>query len=656
MSNSDFELDDSQSGNKGGSNRREERNERRQDRDDRSHQAGGFTYDSIDTSNIRPSIGGISDQVLAVFTRAWEKTGEHEDPNLPAAYRRANFRFVPLSSNTGLTVNPVLVVAMNAEPVAGKKMALAYLLVFQKDQVLPTRILTDRGEQYASPIFPEDQLTDRYRKLVESQFPDRELIICGSQVITRRTVAQLSPDKEDLSQITPLIDNAFNALCGTYENILASSTGDRSIGARITPRSLTGKQRHEATYDFSGASIVDTSGLPIRSDITARLFLSTPNPDDDGNYNRLELTELRAGIDLYVSEEDDDDDRRGFGGRRRRRDRDEVRPFYQAVLNINSIVPSTPKIPFTLETVLLTLDLAARATDNLRWAAAFRPRPFSEPTAGNPDQLMKLPDFPRLNPDGGEKAARIENMPTHLSDSDLFEFLEAHVLPDVAVAMTVPSSGAYSWVLSLFSAMAQDPNDRNLVKILFDAADVVTGNAFSERAREYDLDNRPGDYFVRRINARMLVGDWTDSAGNIRSLAEWNPVALMSYLGKKRNAVDIALEYQDTFTNTTYTADHNLAKRIDILTRNVPVVNILGQADQIAFEPDFLKVLSLAIADAQMDPYISSGDGLLTRRIGGDLGYRSSASTNLGAASSRRDRRESSRGRSSYNLRDSKFF
>lgn len=618
----------------------------RDERSTESRGGNGFSFGNIGNGRNRPTMGGISDAVLNVFMKAFEKAGGEDDPALDPQYQRKRFELQPMGASAHTNSNPALLIGLPTVK-DNKNVVMVYLLIFENEQGLTYRPVTDRGEHYDSIILPEDMLTKRYYDLVKTKFKHRgDVELVGSQVVPTLLTKDLQLDKDNTDLIAPLFDNAFNAICTHYENTIAAARGDRTYGARITPASLGKGQRLEKTYDYSGTAGIDTGRAPVRSDIRASLYLSSPIEGEDSQYYRTEISEVRVGVDFYVEEADAEEYRdRGFARRRNSRDRD-FDPFLRGVLNVNSIIPTTPDVPYTLESVLLNLDMVTQLTNDYRWVAALRPRP------GNHNQLLsKLADFPLLNPDPAFRGS-IKDLPVNLSDSDLMDYMAKHVHPDVATAITIPTSAAQSWVLSFFNKLANRPTDRKLLDVLARAGDTLTNGAFSERMGS--LLNH-GDNIVRSIRTRMLLGTWVDENGVTRDLREWNPTALASLLGDKNGAYDLVMDYHDTFDiRDEHSIDFYLSKRAEILTRNVRGVRIFGAADQNVLYPQFLRALSDSIADAGLDAVNVSADGLVGRGRH-ESSYSSAASYNLGHAS-RRDDRRNGRGRERHDIElDTKY-
>src|SRR5690606_19401579 len=128
-------------------------------------------------------------------------------------------------------------------------------------------------------------------------------------------------------------------------------------------------------------------------------------------------------------------------GLRRRRD-DDDRPFWQPVLNINSITPLIDRVPFNLGVVQLMLAQALLLSNDGRFLLPLRPRPKSASDTRAPVDIGVLP---LCHPDP-EQAVYVDDISPNMRESELADYLARYVKPEVAIGMTVFQSGEKSWV------------------------------------------------------------------------------------------------------------------------------------------------------------------------------------------------------------------
>jgi len=627
--------------------RREERNTRR-DRDDREEgEERAFTIADIGrTLNVRPSSGGLSDAALSALMAAFEKNKAFDKPNLPDAIKRDRFKVIPLDGSLAKSSLNSLLVTLPIVIGAGKA-TLVYVLTIEPAGGHGTRSQVDRGTTYDAIVLPEDQLaTKPYKRAIEDQVAglnkDAKVVVIGSQVLLSSVVAKLNKE-ENSAVVDRIFDNALDALCGYRENLVDKAGGSRNSAFRISPKMIGRTGRLETTWNYSGQPGEDSSGQPIRSDCTGNLFYSEASNEDDNQYDRTPMGEIRAGIDLFLA--DDREQSSGPSFSRRRKSQEDGLPFIQAVLNITSIAPA-PNFPFSLELALLLLAQANLQSNDYRWASQLRPRT----AISNPDGtgVMKptsnINCLHLLNPNR-DFAKIFDDVSTNMDDNDLSDYLAFTVFPKLAIVMMIPSSGEKSSVLSIFESIATTRDTdvaRRHTKTLFEAADVLSGNRFSRAYK--DLAGSTDVAPVRSMGTRQLIGTWVDTQGNVRDLREWNVQSLLTEVGEMN--IDLVTDFQYTYENDRNTVDFCLAERLAYLQKVVPGIRVTTTAPLLGFEPDFLEALSRSLDAADMSSYMTAEGGLNTRRHVGGSNWSQLATSDIGISRRRgSDRTTADRGR-----------
>lgn len=607
-------------------------------------QAPSWTLADLARAQGRPTTGGISDAALKSMLDAFEGAKGFDKAGVPEEIKRSRFRAIPLDSTTGRTPSTSLLIALPTR-VNDQSFILVYVLLIQQPGGVQFRTMNERNESYDALIVPRDVMTERYIGVIKDQVSSLQagsnILIVGSQVITSAVVSRLN-DKDAEAIMTPVYDNALDAICGYRENIVDHITGNRADGARINPDMVARTDRLEVSFDYNAAPGLDTSGLPIRTDVLTALYYSQLSPDEDNMYSRVLLGTVRAGLDMYAVDDGIDRSRKSFGqGRRRRGSReDEPEAFYAPIFNITGI-QAAPGLPFTLEMAQFLIAQTALQSNEYRWANVLRPRNV---IGGGLKAISQLSHLHLLNPDA-EKQGIIEDISQNMSDDDLFDFLDVTVKPDIIYGLIVPSSGEKAWALSIYEGIAlSDPRRAaEMAKQLFASADVLTGNRFTRIYRELNGGDTPLP--VSSAGTKALIGTWTDEDGNVRDVREWNVPAFLTKVGAKN--VELARDYQWTFEDTRYSVDHNLAARYSILNRIVPGLNIVDTCEQLVLLPTYIQALSEALAEAGMASLPTTGDGLNSNRRVSGVGLGNFAASDLGVQRRRpNDTVDRSRGRS----------
>lgn len=610
-------------------------------REESARRGSGMTLADLGRVNARPGFGGLSDAALASMIEAFNDNLKTFDKPVPEAINRKRFRVLPLDQNTARSSLSSLLVVLPTE-VAGKMYTLVYVLLIEQPGGAALRPMNDRGENFDALILPEDALTDRYMGVIRDQVAPLQagstFVMVGHQVLLSSTVAAIT-DKEGQAVIGSIYDNALDAICGVRENLVDAATGKRNDEMRINPNMVARTDRLEVSFDYSGKPGKDTSGLPIRTDVLAQLFYSAAQPEEQDMYSRSLLGEVRAGLDLFLTDDGVDTSRPSFGSRRRgSRKEEDNEPFFQAVYNITSI-NSPPGVPYSLELAQLLIAQVALQTNDNRWANVLRPRAT---IGGNMKPAFQPSHLHLLNPDK-ELRAVVSDVSQNMSDADLYDFLDVTVKPNIAIGMSVPSSGEKSWVLGIFERIAtSEPRlQAQLIKTLFESADVLTGNKFS--AIYDELSNGTNPVPVTTTGTRVYIGTWTDPDGNVRDLREWNVPAVLTAVGAKNP--ELAMDFQWTFEDPRHSVDYSLAQRHDILSRFVPGLHEVGTCELLKFNPIYIQALSESLAEANMASLPTSSDGLQSARRVGNSGFSDYATSDIGRSRRRSNETEGRGGR-----------
>jgi hypothetical protein len=621
---------------------RDERSSRRS-RDDRDEDDKDgprkFTIADLGRSvSVRPTAGGLSDAALQALQTQFDKNKAFDKPSVPDAIKRNKFQLIPFDGSLARSSLSSLLMTLPVV-VADKQLILVYILTVDSIDGPMTRQQTDRGDTFDAIILPQDQLATKYykdavREQVQGVLKGAKPVIIGSQTILASTLSNIRSDDTNPT-VEKIFDNAIDALCGYRENVIDKQAGTRDATHRLNPKMMARGSRLEATWATDGRPGVDSSGLPIRSDVCATLYYSESSRDDDERYDRTPIGELRAGLDLVYTGRTRSDKDGGFNSRRRR-DNDDADPFFQPVLNITSLVSF---LPFSLENAQLLIAQIAPQTNEYRWATPLRPRAAIASTVGSTmPTISHIENLMLLHPTDPCVA---DDITANMPDEELADYLEMTVKETLAIGMTIPSTSERAWVLSIFEKIAtsesRDEQDR-LIKTLYDSADVLTGNRFRRALRDIagNVDVVP----VKTTGTRQFIGTWVDDKGNVRSLSEWNTLAMLTALGER--GIDKVRDFQYTFIDDRRSLEWNLAERYRLMLPTVPGIHLVDTAEMLVLNPDYVEALSVALEESGMASQQTMQDGISQRRDTGNTRYGDFATKDIGRERSRgrdRDRR-----------------
>lgn len=582
-----------------------------------------------DLGNVqnRPSLGGLTDGALSLMIETFEEAKGRASGRVPEEISSSRFKALPLvGQRIGSQMSALLIVL--PATIASKLYAVVYVALIEPSGPMSTRSLSDGQGTYEALYLPEDRLTEKYvraiRDEVAANVQGAQIVIAGRQVITQSTVAALN-EKEGVGIIERIFDNAFDAICGYRQNMVDAITGKRSGEKRINPDAVGRRDRLEASFDFSGAQPLDTSGLPIASDVAMTVWYSAADQDEDGNYNRVPLAEARMSLNLFL-DQSTKQNTLGFG-RRRDRSKDDPAPF-QAVLTINNVT-APQGVPFSLEMAQLTIAATAILSNDYRWAEILRPR-TAMPSGLKPAyNIRDLVHYADVSDEQREKILQV--VTPNISDADLSNYLDLVVQPAIAFAISAPSSCEKSWVLSIYEKIAMAKNDaerRALIVTLYDSADVLTGDRFRKVFRELGGDDSTPPVVL--TGNPTLVGTWVDADGRERALSEiQNVPAVLSRVGAK--GLDTVEDFQFTIQDDRRPVPYNLAERYTTMNKLYGSIHVVTTAEQVGLVPIYLQALNISLQQANMTCVPTSLEGTQTRRRPASGGYSGLATNDIGA-------------------------
>ena len=599
---------------------REQREQHDEQYSRRQTPADDIGYDPVNAffdGSSRANFGGISNKLLNTLIEVFNSTSdEYDNPSVDPALARKNFKIYPLDGSTGSSILPTLVLGLPTI-VGGKNIVIYFTLVLEvpgPQQMRETRTMSSRDEVLQLPVFSEDRMDRKWRDMVKatvSKIGAGSHIRAGQQLIpadlldeTTDTVA-----REDIARIYA---NGIDAICGWRETMLQNA-GVNVQAAKITPAFVGGNRRFEATADFSRAPKFDTSKMPIRSDIAITVYhAEQPNlrdrnsrhDEEDFIPTRRPIGTVSVAIDLHVDAEE-----QGGWGRSRREP--EEAGFWQPVLNITDMV-GEPNVPWSLESSLLLIGSTSILTENFRWVEGLRAR-----TGTRFKSLESLDTLTLAHPDP-EKRVVVSDIGPNTSDADLSDYLNLTVKPDLYYGMVLSPASEKSWCNKIFEliAMSTDDDQRmGYISTLYDAADILTGNAFTAAFKAAGLPmNAPP---VVSVDSRQFTGWFVDTNGNKRDIREWNVPAILA-LNKNNpdDALDIALDFQDTIMpHGQSELNYDLATRYRILEGALgsSSFHLTGTTEMIQVQTWFIEILVEAMIKAKVMPYNNDHNGLRTR-------------------------------------------
>lgn len=582
---------------------RESRGRREGRRDDRRNDA----IDAFFSGANRTQFGGISNKTLNELVKVFESiNSDYDDPSIDEELSRRRFQIHPID---GQATNPTLVIGLPIK-LGNVDHVFYYSLVLEIPGVQMREVRRyRRDEPQQLPVFSEDRMDSRWREAVRAavgRIGTGTPVEAGFQLIPYNLLQEEVSEGSAREDVLAIFTNAVDAICG-FREMMAAQQGLNVPAVCLTPKFVGDDRRFEASFDFSRKPRLDTSKLPIRSDIALTIYhTETPRGYDNEHLvpTRRPIGTVSVAVDLIAV---NDGEVSGWG---RRRSRDEERPFWQAVLNITDIVGEVG-IPWSIENSLLLMGSTTLLANNFRWVEGLRPRSGTEYKP-----LEELSALWLAHPDPKSRGVAQDITP-NTEDGELSDFLDFTVNPEPYYGMVLSIGSEKGWANSIFEriALAEGEEADALIKTLYNACDKLTGNEFSNvlAERGYSRRKKP----VETTDNRVFTGYFRDNEGNVRDIREWNVPAILTLVkDDPAAAYEIAMEYQDTLmTDSGTELASDLAERYRILKLVVGdnAFHLNGTAEMIQVMSWFQEVLAIAMVRSEMMPHINDGGGLRSR-------------------------------------------
>ncbi len=580
----------------------------------------------------RTQFGGISNKTLHALIEVFESidTG-YDDPNIDPALSRRNFRIHPIDANN---TNPTLVVGLPTS-IGGNEQVIYFSLVLEIPGTQMREVRRHRrDEPMHLPVFSEDRMDSRWRSAVNaavSRIGAGEPNEAGWQLIPFNLLSEDVSEGNIKEDILAIYTNAVDAICGWREMMMEQAGFGASV-VSLSPAFVNDRRYFETSLDYSRKPKQTSSKLPIRSDVALTVYhTEAPRGQDGDNLVpvRRPIGSVSLAVDMFVTA---DQEVSGWG--RRRVSDDEPDAFWQPVINITDIV-GEHGIPWSLENSLYMIGASSLLSVDFRWVEGIRAR-----VGGQYKPMEELGVLTLAHPDPAKRGFSDDITP-HTPDSELSEYLNFTVKPEVYYGMVLSRGSEKGWANSIFEriALATDAKTRaTLVDVLYNACEKLTNKAFGDVLHEMGI--HPSTTPVFTTHNRVFTGYFTDTDGNLRDIREWNVPAIMTFSkDRPQDAYEIGMEYQDTLMSdmgTELTTD--LADRYRILETlmGTNAFHLNGTAEMVQLESWFVQALATAMQKCGIMPRMSDHNGLRTR-VHRSSSYRGAAIGNLDMGGRRRD-------------------
>lgn len=428
------------------------------------------------------------------------------------------------------------------------------------------------------PQLPEELLTsdttfaERVEQFVLNNYAGttavREVVLVGGRV--------LPPELEatNKQQIYSILFNA-NEAAESQLHSLAGNPKRFSLVAKKADEYLSLKA------DFNAGSVATSVGLPVRSDVSFKLYVQNDKakqPNKLGMLGNAPFSNVHGYMTLqYTGQQQMMPMVPGmmpYG--------QFIAPMFQPIFNISRVDNQFGTA--SLGTQLLALSTVSMLTFNNMWMSCFTPNyAIQEPGADPKDiGLITLDVNYRDEPVG---------IPTNLKENgaNLQAFLCKYLHQSMLYTMDVPELGDTTYIQRLWLEAADAVSNAERARIanatIINEANYLTNGAFG---RHY----KSAEPVVYNQIGRVEDGYFINEKGEIRSLAEIDYLYLLSKVG-----VEVARSYMDSFNPNYGDEVTRFAKRKAIYDTYFAGYQIRGYMRRLTLNPAFLTALGAALQD-----------------------------------------------------------
>lgn len=535
-------------------------------------------------------------QAMRAIIEITDKIAEGE-PDQPVKYT-----FFPLDGEKeGLLISALVVVATLKNPGNDSLYASHHTLLLAQTargaSAVEAQAQFGQNIKYERLVVPSEAydatLRARVVEVVQGAFPGYALIDADACVV---------PSDLDLRSEEAVRNVMANATTAA-STMLASQVADD--GWVIDQNVL--QHTFQTDIKSSWHHLADLTGQPVRGDVVLEMSMLTGRPQTQQNtgefqYNtsqaRKLLTQLMGYIDTVSTPPQQVS---SFAPNANIAQTPEQLRIYTPRLVITNM--DAPDEAVELPVILQGLGTVQALINEHRWIGALvkqhvngaahqegglNIRDLSAIGLEAPQQVlpgMMLTELP--------KPGRLPLNSANVNEAMLAAAIQTYYnLDTMLVSLDVPECGASSWITAPFAAAAR--GDKNAERDIIEAADLLTGNRFSEiyKAANGGVHRPP----VFNDNMYVNLGFYYGQGGVKRDIRDIDYLAVLNMTG------DSELETINDWANLQANADidpmFRLASTREIQSRLFESLTITGRAVRVTFNPAFIFALAEAVAQA----------------------------------------------------------
>lgn len=390
---------------------------------------------------------------------------------------------------------------------------------------------------------------------------------------------------EDKKTVRALLTNATAAAATEMQRRNADFV-DLNLASASNDASIT------IQTDYHQPAIVDSTGLPVRSDIVVRMTAEPLGDNKGENAERPKaLAVTRAYVNMLFAPQN------------------QQQGYAQGMMGMMNTAPQNPYQHYVAQVVLTGMEAMFALTpsaqamalwsamsirDNGGWFAAFENRSFEGKNTLKYNKDIDLKDIGAIGyevnmtpQDPEAKPALIPTKTANFTRQHLMTLLMATFAKGALLSLDVPDSGESTWYNGVFAAAAAGVPDA--VKTVLQSVNQLTNGEF---AHVWPANGEIFDPLLNRNgNNRVHFGYFTID-GVKYDIREIDYLAVLNWAGARQP--QLLLEWSETFNRANMDPAVRLYTRLKIIRMMFPDVVITGTGYRLTFSKQFLDALAAA--------------------------------------------------------------
>lgn len=547
-------------------------------------QAGRIGVRNINNVLGRPFSKSAINQTIQTIVKTF-----NEFLTLEVNEKDPNYKIVVVDSKQSLTALSAVVLCLQRPGRSGQEYVSAHTMLIEGDTKLNNRTVQNAGQTVELVTVAGDvadpEMRRRVIQAVQESYPrpGMRVIEAGANVIHSEL------DVSDKDNLRFVFGNAIQAC---YQWMVSEKIIDEPA---FNASMISGGDNMIAYLDLNPHKVFNSSGLPIRSDLSVQLQGVVQQASQSQPEQILALTQVDGFIDLI------------YQPAAAPQMGQMVSPFMQqmpqrycprfVITNFNPIVDAA-----TMELQLLALASSSILSEGMGgvapWMNAFKPR-LTEKGEIDMRDIGAVGLEVNFTNDPNAKPAIIETKSNSFHLQDLYKLLNTALHPQLVYSIDVDEVGDMTYLNYplMVAAVGNDQVAAKALEFITASANALTNNNFSRVWHQLTNGNPTGEKYFLNDDNRVFTGYYINKAGERKDIRDIDYLAILNLVGRKDTT--FIKEWSDTIDRRDIPMEIRLDKRRRIYDSVLPgQVTIKGYARRITINPKFVIALATACKDS----------------------------------------------------------